>query len=65
MKALPGQALRDIASAAGVNIKYYCKKVECRTCEVNFNGKIVKACQSYIPAGAGGTKVTVSIPDKK
>mmetsp|Transcript_2595 Transcript_2595/g.2745 ORF Transcript_2595/g.2745 Transcript_2595/m.2745 type:complete len:143 (+) Transcript_2595:37-465(+) len=49
IKAYPGQSIKMIAKAAGVNIKYKCEKGECRTCEINFDGKIVKACQSSIP----------------
>ena len=43
-----GDSLSDIAAAAGVEIKYKCKKGECNTCEVNINGKFVKACQTKI-----------------
>lgn len=60
VRAIKGEALRTIASQAGVAIKYSCKKGECRTCEVTLNGKTVKACQSYLPGGS----VTVIIPDK-
>eukprot|EP01036_Dinobryon_divergens_P007374 gene7374-9835_t len=49
VKAFPGQSVKMIAKAAGVDIKYKCEKGECRTCEINFDGKIVKACQSYLP----------------
>jgi hypothetical protein len=60
VRAIKGEALRTIASQAGVSIKYSCKKGECRTCEVTLNGKTVKACQSYLPGGS----VKVVIPDK-
>lgn len=60
-----GQSISDIAKRAGVDIKYSCKKGECRTCEVNFNGKIVKACQSSLPATSRETKFTVGVPQKK
>ena len=35
---LKGTSLRDAASSAKAPIRYQCKKGECRTCEVNFNG---------------------------
>jgi ferredoxin len=60
-----GQSIGDIAKRAGVDIKYSCKKGECRTCEVNFNGKIVKACQSSLPATSRETRFTVGVPMKK
>lgn len=60
VRAIKGEALKTIASQAGVAIKYSCKKGECRTCEVSLNGKTVKACQSYLPGGL----IKVVIPDK-
>ena len=49
IKAFPGQSIKMIAKSAGVDIKYKCEKGECRTCEINFDGQIVKACQSSLP----------------
>ena len=53
----------DVASSARVPIKYSCKKGDCATCEVNFNGKIVKACQASLPSKGGG-KVVIGVPVK-
>ena len=73
-KAYLGQKVSDIARANGVAIKYSCKKGtaisisasevtwdsgECNTCQINFNGKLVKACQSSLPAVSKETKFTV------
>ena len=63
VSAYPGQKLRDVASSARVPIKYSCKKGDCATCEVNFNGKIVKACQASLPSKGGG-KVVIGVPVK-
>jgi ferredoxin len=64
VKAILGQSLRQIADSAGVEIRYKCKKGECNTCAVNFNGKIVKACQSSLPITSTLNKFTVGIPSK-
>jgi len=64
VKGFPGQKLSLIAQAGGVPIKYNCKKGECRTCEVNFNGKIVKACQASLPMSFSSPKITVQVPQK-
>jgi len=63
VKAYLGQEVSMIAKAAGVTIKYSCKKGDCNTCEVNFNGKLVKACQSRLPGVSNAKKFTVGIPD--
>ena len=65
VKAFLGQSISTIAQKSGVDIKYGCKKGECRTCEVNFNGKIVKACQSSLPSTSSLKKFTIGIPPKK
>jgi ferredoxin len=64
IKAYPGQKLSMIAQTAGERIKYSCKKGECATCEVNFNGKIVKACQATLPTVGLAKKYTITIPQK-
>jgi len=65
VKAVLGQSVATIAQAAKVDIKYSCKKGECGTCEVNFNGKIVKACQSSLPSTSTLKKFTIGVPQKK
>lgn len=66
VKALPGQKLSLIASAAKVEIKYKCKKGDCGTCTVNFNGNLVKACQTALPSVVPpGKKYTIGVPSKK
>ena len=49
VKAIAGQKISMVANAARVPIKYNCKAGDCGTCEVNLDGKIVKACQAVIP----------------
>lgn len=64
IKAYPGQKLSMIASTAGEKIKYSCKKGECATCEVSFNGKVVKACQATLPSTGKTAKYVITIPQK-
>lgn len=64
VKAYLGQNLGLIANAAKVNIKYKCKKGECGTCTVNFNGKLVKACQSSLPTVSKEKKFQIGIISK-
>ena len=64
IKAYPGQKLSMIASTAGERIKYSCKKGECATCEVSFNGKIVKMCQGTLPTVGGAKKYTITVKSK-
>ena len=47
--AYAGQKISMVANAARVPIKYNCKAGDCGTCEVNVDGKIVKACQGVLP----------------
>ena len=49
-QAYPGQKLSLVANAARVKIKYNCQEGDCGTCEVKFNGKVVKTCVSSLPA---------------
>jgi ferredoxin len=61
VRATGGAKLMDVASKAGAKIKYSCKKGDCRTCEVNFDGTIVKACQAYLPTKEGSYTVVVPL----
>ena len=45
-----GAELSVVADSANVPIAYKCRKGECGTCEVNMNGKWVRACQTTVPA---------------
>jgi succinate dehydrogenase/fumarate reductase-like Fe-S protein len=65
VKAYLGQGLPLIAKAAGVEIRYKCKKGECGTCQVNFNGKVVKACQSSLPAVSNEKRFQIGIISPK
>jgi ferredoxin len=65
VKAIVGQDLPTIAKAAKVEIKYKCKKGDCGTCKVNFEGTIVKACQSSLPIATKKTKFTIGIIPSK
>ena len=51
VKAVAGQKVSQVATAARVKITYSCKKGDCGTCEVMQNGRIVKACQAKINSG--------------
>lgn len=64
VKAYLGSNVRSVAEKAGVDIKYGCKKGECKTCEVNFNGKIVKACQASLPSTSTVKKFTIGLLPK-
>lgn len=64
-QARVGQPLSEVAVAAGIQINYKCKKGECGTCEVNINGKWVKACQETIPSLAQGESLTVTLREAK
>ena len=64
VQAKKGDALAAVAEKAGVEIKFKCKKGECGTCEVNMNGKWVKACQTTVPSlSAGDTAVTITVKE--
>eukprot|EP01038_Epipyxis_sp_PR26KG_P015696 gene15696-21234_t len=65
VKAYLGQNIGMIAKAANVDIKYSCKKGECGTCTVNFNGAIVRACQSSLPTVSNLKKFTIGVIPKK
>lgn len=62
VKAYLGQNIGMIANAAKVDIKYKCKKGECGTCTVKFNGKDVKACISALPSTSKLTTFTIEVP---
>ena len=64
VKAYLGQNLGLIAKAAKIDIKYKCKKGECGTCTVNFNGKLVKACQGSLPSISKEKKFQIGIISK-
>lgn len=59
VKAFPGQKISMIAQAAGVGIKYNCKKGDCGTCMITFDGKQVKACQTSLPSSGKKFKITI------
>ena len=62
IRAYLGENIGQIAKAARVDIKYKCKKGECGTCTVKFNGKDVKACISAIPSVSKLKKFTIGVP---
>ena len=61
VQVVAGTPLSEVALAAGVEIKYKCKKGECGTCEVNINNKWVKACQTSVPKIAAGETLKVTV----
>ena len=60
VKAYGGQKVSMVAQSAGVTIKYSCKKGDCGTCMINFNGKQVKACQSSFPPTGSVKKFVIT-----
>ena len=65
VRAFPGERLSVVANAAKIDIKYKCKKGDCGTCKVNFEGNVVKACQTVIPSGATKKSYKIAlIPSK-
>jgi ferredoxin len=64
VKAFPGQKISMIAQSAGVGIKYNCKKGDCGTCMINFDGKLVKACQTSLPSAGSSKKFKITIVGK-
>lgn len=62
VKAIPGQKLSVVAQTAGVEIKYKCKKGECKTCTVNFEGRPTKVCVTSLPNTATQKKYTITVP---
>eukprot|EP01036_Dinobryon_divergens_P059007 gene59007-78733_t len=66
IEAKIGQPISAVAVSALVDIKYKCKKGECGTCEVNMNGKWVKACQSTIaPPNVPGETLVITVKPEK
>ena len=61
VNAYLGQKLKMIANAGRVPIKYSCEKGDCGTCEVEFNGKVVRACQATLPATSNLKTFTVRV----
>jgi ferredoxin len=64
VKAYLGQSISMIAQTAGAGVKYNCKKGDCGTCTVVFNGKSVRACQSFLPSTSTSKKFLITVPDK-
>lgn len=64
IKALPGQRLSVVAQAAGVDIKYKCKKGDCGTCTVSFDGIPTKVCQTSLPSIAQKKRYTITVGKK-
>ena len=63
--AIVGQPLSEVAEAANVEILYKCRQGECGTCQVNVNGKWIKACQTVIPSVSRGETFEVTLRPKK
>lgn len=49
-----GQDWLDAANAAGVSIPTGCMGGSCGACEIDVNGKTVRACISTVPASKHG-----------
>ena len=62
VKAYGGQKVSMVAQSAGISIKYSCKKGDCGTCMIGFNGKQVKACQSSFPPTGNVKRFTITTP---
>ena len=53
-QAMVGQDWLVAASDAGVNIPTGCMGGSCGACEIEVNGKVVRACISTVPAARSG-----------
>lgn len=62
--AIIGEKVSDVATKAEVTIQYKCRKGECGTCEINMDGKWVKACQATIPSSSS-VSITIKPPKKQ
>uniref|UniRef100_A0A7S1C0U8 2Fe-2S ferredoxin-type domain-containing protein n=1 Tax=Corethron hystrix TaxID=216773 RepID=A0A7S1C0U8_9STRA len=51
VKAITGQKVAVVASAARVRIPFNCNSGDCGTCVIKMNGRNAKACVSKIPRG--------------
>jgi len=51
VKAVVGQKVSAVASAARVRITYGCKQGDCGSCAIMINGRAARACQSTVPQG--------------
>mmetsp|Transcript_26887 Transcript_26887/g.35078 ORF Transcript_26887/g.35078 Transcript_26887/m.35078 type:complete len:141 (+) Transcript_26887:99-521(+) len=51
VKAVANQKVSQVLAAARTKVTYSCKKGDCGTCEIQMDGRIVKACQAKIPKG--------------
>uniref|UniRef100_A0A7S1B4V7 2Fe-2S ferredoxin-type domain-containing protein n=1 Tax=Corethron hystrix TaxID=216773 RepID=A0A7S1B4V7_9STRA len=64
--AIAGQPLSEVASQAGVFIKYGCGKGDCGTCESMCNGKWIRPCVSLVPSDLqNGDEYVVQIKKTK
>jgi ferredoxin len=61
VKGKVGTSLSEIAESAGIEIKYKCRKGECGTCEVNLDGKWIKACQTSLPRPTMGNTLKITV----
>ena len=61
-EAMPGTPLKDLADAAGVEIKFSCMKGTCGICEVEVDGVMTTACTAKL---ARGRDIVVEYKDVK
>jgi ferredoxin len=58
--ALPGQDWLEVARRAAVTIPTGCLGGSCGACEIEVNGRMVRACVATVPASPSG-RLTVSL----
>ena len=58
--ALPGQDWLEVAAAAGLAIPTGCLGGSCGACEIEVNGRLVRACVATVPSSPSG-RLTVSL----
>ncbi|MCT0208502.1 2Fe-2S iron-sulfur cluster binding domain-containing protein [Synechococcus sp. CS-1332] len=58
--AIPGQDWLDAARQAGVMIPTACLGGSCGACEIEVNGRMVRACIATVPSSPSG-RLTVSL----
>ena len=60
--AFPGTSWLEVASAAGVEIPTGCLSGSCGACEIEINGKVIRACISKVQNSKSG-KLKVDFAD--
>ncbi|CAN0220895.1 unnamed protein product, partial [Discosporangium mesarthrocarpum] len=52
-----GTPLSQLCAKNGIKVKYNCKQGNCATCEINVDGRYVKACQGKVQSSRRIVKI--------